>query len=287
MKNNLSDLLISKEPLVMGILNVTPDSFSDGGKFLNIDEAVKEALVMIEEGASIIDIGGESTRPGSEKVSVSEELKRVVPIFEAMEQLNNKDLILSIDTTKAEVARKCLERGAVIVNDISAMNMDKEMASVVKEFNAYVVLMHMRGEPETMQDDTDYGDIVQEVKDFFKERIDFATSKGIKKEKIILDVGIGFGKSLEGNLELIKRQDEFLDLNCPMLMGASRKSFIGKILDSDGSNTNDSKANDAKDRLEGSLAVANYSFLKGAKIFRVHDVKETKRSLKTIEAIEG
>ena len=260
--------------LVMGILNVTPDSFSDGGLNTNKDTAVSSALRMVDEGAHIIDVGGESSRPGSDSVSEEEELKRVIPVIE---ELSKKGIQVSVDTTKSKVAEKAIEAGAEIVNDISALTFDSEMAEVVSRTGAGVVLMHMRGNPKTMQAgdlDKAYADVVGEVKSYLKDRIDFAQSKGIKKEKIAIDPGIGFGKSVEGNLRLIKELKSFCDLGVPVLLGASRKSFIGAVT-----------GLDVGDRVAPSVAVALIGVMNGASIVRVHDVRETVGALKVLNEV--
>ncbi len=259
--------------LLMGILNLTPDSFYDGNKFRNVKEAVDYALKMEEEGADIIDIGGESTRPGSEPVPLKEELNRVLPVLKELKK--RVKIPISIDTYKSEVARICLDEGCEIVNDISALNFDKKMANVIAFYNAYCILMHIKGKPKTMQKKVYYKDVIKEIYDYLKARIDYAVDNGIKREKIIIDPGIGFGKLLEHNLEIIRRLEEFKSLNLPILIGHSRKSFIGKILNYE----------EAEKRLFGSLGCAVLLALKGANILRVHDVKETKEAIKIYEAI--
>jgi len=251
--------------LIMGILNVTPDSFSDGGRFLSPDAAVKRALIMEKEGADIIDVGGESSRPGAEPVPVEEELRRVIPV---LERLRGKLRIpISIDTTKAEVAEAALRAGASIVNDISALRFDPAMASVVAEFGAGLVLMHMLGTPKTMQQDPHYEDVVREVREFLAERALYAQSQGIPREAIAVDPGIGFGKTVEHNLELLRRLPELVELGFPVLVGPSRKSFIGAIL-----------GLGVEERLEGTLAACAVAVVRGADILRVHDVREVRRA---------
>ena len=251
--------------LIMGILNVTPDSFSDGGRFLSPDAAVKRALIMEKEGADIIDVGGESSRPGAEPVPVEEELRRVIPV---LERLRGKLRIpISIDTTKAEVAEAALRAGASIVNDISALRFDPAMASVVAEFGAGLVLMHMLGTPKTMQQAPHYEDVVREVRDFLAERALYAQSQGIPREAIAVDPGIGFGKTVEHNLELLRRLPELVELGFPVLVGPSRKSFIGAIL-----------GLGVEERLEGTLAACAVAVVRGADILRVHDVREVRRA---------
>jgi len=251
--------------LIMGILNVTPDSFSDGGRFLSPDAAVKRALIMEKEGADIIDVGGESSRPGAEPVPVEEELRRVIPV---LERLRGKLRIpISIDTTKAEVAEAALRAGASIVNDTSALRFDPAMASVVAEFGAGLVLMHMLGTPKTMQQAPHYEDVVREVRDFLAERALYAQSQGIPREAIAVDPGIGFGKTVEHNLELLRRLPELVEFGFPVLVGPSRKSFIGAIL-----------GLGVEERLEGTLAACAVAVVRGADILRVHDVREVRRA---------
>lgn len=246
----------------MGIVNVTPDSFSDGNMYLQPSAAVARAFQLIDDGADIIDIGGESTRPGSESVSVEEELRRVIPIIEKIRAGSN--IPISIDTTKSEVARQALATGADIVNDISALKFDEKMMSTVAQTNAAVVLMHIKGTPKTMQSDPGYDNIVAEISSFLQKRIDACKNAGI--EKIIIDPGIGFGKTLEHNLEIFRRLDEFQKLGFPVLVGPSRKSFIGALT-----------GLSVDERLEGTAAAVAVSVMRGANILRVHDVKEMKR----------
>lgn len=265
----LADLGV--RPLIMGVVNVTPDSFSDGGRFHNPEKAVGHALAMLDSGADIIDIGGESSRPGSEGVSLDEELKRVLPVIK---KLAKENIPISIDTVKSEVARQSLDVGACMVNDISALSVDPEMGKTAAEFGAFLVLMHMRGTPKNMQDDTEYDDIIGEILTYLTEAAERAVGEGVAKEKIIIDPGIGFGKSIEGNFTILKNLHRFLETGYHLLVGTSRKSFIGKTQDLD-----------IADRLEGSIASALYAILNGADIVRVHDVKETKRALKILERI--
>lgn len=259
--------------MIMGILNVTPDSFSDGGRFIEKERAVERGLEMFEEGADIIDVGGESTRPGALPVGVAEEMGRVIPVVEA---LASRGVPVSIDTTKAEAARAALASGAVMVNDVSALCMDAAMAGVCAGFRAAVVLMHMRGTPADMQEDTGYEDLVSEVYDHLMARMDYAVAAGIERESIIIDPGIGFGKSSGGNMELIRSLREFRTLGAPILLGPSRKSFIGAVLGAG-----------AEVRLMGTIAVAVAAVLNGASILRVHDVKEARMALDMADAIRG
>ncbi len=265
-------LSLAKRPYIMGILNVTPDSFSDGGLYLNIEKAVEHAIRMAVEGADIIDIGGESSRPGAESVSLNEELKRVIPVIEALSK--KIDVPISIDTYKAEAARQALNAGASIINDISGMRFDPMMAKVAAEANAPVIIMHMKGSPRGMQKRPVYKDVVKEIISFFKERISYAIKNGIKKNKIIIDPGIGFGKTVRHNLEIIRRLNEFKRLGVPILLGPSRKSFIGRILDAP-----------LEKRMEGTAAAVAIGITNGANIVRVHDVKAMADVAKITNAI--
>jgi len=255
-------------PSVMGVLNVTPDSFSDGGVHLDPDVAAAAARRMVAEGAAIVDVGGESTRPGSDGVTVEEELARVVPVLERL----GGEVPLSIDTTKAEVARTALEHGAILVNDVTALRGDPELAGVVGDGGAYLCLMHMQGEPRTMQDEPRYTDVASEVAAFLEERLAFAVAAGIPEERVCLDPGIGFGKTVEHNLELVRRLDVLLALGRPVVVGYSRKSSLEKLTGSD-------------DLLGASIAAAVAAFERGASILRVHDVKPTVDALVVARAI--
>ena len=265
---NLNDWLLSKkkQSLIMGILNVTPDSFSDGGDFFEKNIAIDRALEMVKQGADIIDIGGESTRPFSDSVSLKEEISRVIPVIEGISK--ESDVCISIDTTKSRVAIEALEVGASLINDISAMEIDSAMVDVALKFNCPIVLMHMKGIPKNMQDNPQYKSLISDIKEYLLARIDFVVSKGIDRKKIIIDPGIGFGKSVKDNFEIINNLDQFVKMNHPVLLGASRKSFIGTSLNLP-----------EKDRLEGSIAANIIGLQKGAKIFRVHDVVETSRAM--------
>lgn len=265
-------LIIGPEPWLVGILNVTPDSFSDGGEFEEADRAVARALAMEEEGARIIDIGGESTRPGSKGVEAAEEINRVIPVIKKL-RLQTQTLI-SIDTRKSQVAKAALEEGADLVNDISALRHDPEMARLVAEFQVPVILMHMLGTPETMQQNPYYQEVLFDLKYFFVERIRQAVEAGIPENRIIIDPGIGFGKTLEHNLRLINNLDYFSDLRKPVMVGPSRKSFLGLILEAP-----------IDQRLEGTLAAAIISLLRGAVLIRVHDIIQTKRALRVAQSI--
>ena len=265
---NFNDWLLSKkkQSLIMGILNVTPDSFSDGGEYLEKNTAIIHALEMIDEGADIIDIGGESTRPFSDPVSLKEEISRVVPVIEGIRK--ESDICISIDTTKSQVATAALNSGASVINDVSAMEVDPLMVDVALKFDCPLIIMHMKGTPKNMQDDPQYESLISDIKDYLLDRADFIISKGINPKKIVIDPGIGFGKSVENNFEIIKNLNHFTTMNFPVLLGASRKSFIGISLNLP-----------EKDRLEGSLAANIIGLQNGAKIFRVHDVAETNKAL--------
>ena len=258
---------------IMGVLNITPDSFSDGGVNLNLDNAIKHAKNMVADGATIIDIGGESSRPGAEPVQEAIELDRVLPIIKtlASEQL---DVLISIDTTKAVVAKHAIESGAHIINDITALRGDVNMARIAADSEAGVILMHMQGTPRTMQRAPKYEDVVQEVKDTLENWIYNAMHRGIDADRIIIDPGIGFGKTIEQNLQLLKKLEEFKLLNKPILIGTSRKSFIGKLLDLP-----------VTDRVEGTLATVCWAIAHGADIVRVHDVKETVRAARMTDVL--
>ena len=245
----------------MGVVNVTPDSFSDGGVNFDPDDAAAAARRMRDEGAAIVDVGGESTRPGSEGVSLDEELRRVLPVLERLEG----DVPVSIDTSKAEVARRAVELGAELVNDVTALRADPELAGVVADSGAYLCLMHMLGEPRTMQLDPVYEDVVSDIAAFLEERLRVAVAAGVPEERICLDPGIGFGKTVEHNFELIRRLDELLALGRPVLIGFSRKSSLGKLL-------GDPEATTGSIAASVGAAVAAYE--RGATILRVHDVRE-------------
>ena len=257
---------------VMGILNVTPDSFSDGGRYLDVQQALMHAEMMVAEGATLIDIGGESSRPGASPVSIDEELERVVPVVRALS--NAVDVLISVDTSKPEVAHHALEAGAHIVNDITALCGDPAMAGVVAEMEAGVVLMHMRGTPRTMQKAPQYGDVVNEVCSWLKEKAQNAEARGIAAERIIVDPGIGFGKTTKHNLEILKRLSEFRELDKPLLVGTSRKSFIGNVLEVP-----------VTERVEGTAATVCWAIAHGADIVRVHDVKANVRAAQMTDAL--
>ncbi len=263
---------LSARTHLMGVLNVTPDSFSDGGKFLKVEDAVRCGIKMAKEGADMIDVGGESTRPGSDPATIEEELSRVIPVIETLSK--KIDIPLSIDTYKSQVAKKALEAGAEMINDISALRFDPKMKEVAGEYQVPIVLMHIKGTPKNMQENPYYNDVIKEIIEYLKESIQIAKDVGIQEENIIIDPGIGFGKRLEDNLNILKNLRKFSILNCPILVGPSRKSFIGKILDLP-----------VEERLEGSLAALAVSIMNGANIVRVHDVKESKRVVSIVDAI--
>jgi dihydropteroate synthase len=256
----------------MGVVNVTPDSFSDGGVHYDADVAANAARRMIDEGAAIVDVGGESTRPGSAGVRADEELRRVVPVLERLAG----HVTVSIDTSKAEVARRALELGAVLVNDVTAFRSDPALAGVAAEHGAYVCLMHMLGEPRTMQADPRYDDVASEVASFLEERMAYAVAEGVREDRICLDPGIGFGKTVEHNLELLRRLDVLLALGRPVLIGFSRKSSLGKLAGDPAATTGSVSA---------SVAAALAAFEKGATILRVHDVREHVEALAVAKAL--
>jgi dihydropteroate synthase len=260
-------------PSVMGVVNVTPDSFSDGGVHLDPDVAAAAARRMVAEGAAIVDVGGESTRPGSEGVGADEELRRVVPVLEQLEGIP-----VSIDTSKAEVARRALELGAELVNDVTALRGDPDLAAVVADAGAYLCLMHMQGEPRTMQQNPTYDDVVADVAAFLEERVAFAVGAGVAEELICVDPGIGFGKTVEQNFELVRRLEELVALGRPVVVGFSRKSSLGRIL-------GDAKATTGP--LSASVAAAVTAYERGATILRVHDVREHVEALTVAAAVMG
>jgi dihydropteroate synthase len=260
-------------PAVVGVVNVTPDSFSDGGHFLRPEAATALALGYLEEGASLVDVGGESTRPGSGGVTAEEELRRIEPVLERLEGFP-----VSVDTSKAAVARRALELGAAMVNDVTALRGDPELAGVIADGGAYLCLMHMLGEPRTMQDDPRYEDVVSEVKAFLEERLTVAVEAGISEERICVDPGIGFGKTVEHNVELLARLDELVTLGRPVLVGASRKRFLGRLLGDPDALTGPVSAG---------VAVAVLAFARGASLFRVHDVRQHVEALAAARAVVG
>ena len=256
----------------MGILNITPDSFFDAGKFLNIEKAIKHAKKMVSDGVDIIDVGGESTRPGSDPVSTEEEIERVIPVIKRlMKEIN---VPVSIDTYKYEVAKEAIENGVHIVNDITGLHFDNKLAELIAEYKTGIIIMHIKGKPKDMQVNPVYNNLVSEILEYLKEGIEIAVKAGIDKECIAIDPGIGFGKTVEHNLKIIAELRKFKSLGFPVLIGTSRKSFIGKIFDVQ-----------VEDRLEGSLAATAISIANGASIVRVHDVKENKRVAMVVDSI--
>ena len=261
-------------PVIVGILNVTPDSFSDGGQFFDPEAAAEHAAAMIDEGAGIIDVGGESTRPGSDPVSQEEEVGRVVPVVRRILAARPEALI-SVDTYRSGVAAAALEAGACLVNDVTALRGDPRMASVAADARCPVILMHMQGEPKTMQREPRYEDVVGEVRDFLARRAEHAVAAGVRPEDVIVDPGVGFGKNLEHNLALLRNLDAIGSLGFPVLIGASRKTFIGTI----------TGVKEASERVFGTVATTVLAYEKGATFFRVHDVRANREALATAEAV--
>jgi dihydropteroate synthase len=265
---------LTRKTNIMGILNITPDSFSDGGRHFDRPTAIEQGLRMAADGADIIDIGGESTRPGSAPVSLDEELRRTIPVIE--ELAKKISVPLSIDTYKAEVAQKALDAGASIINDISGLRFDPDMPKVVAKFNVPVVIMHIKGRPKDMQQNPVYEALIPEIMDYFRISIRLAKKFGIREDLMVLDPGIGFGKTFDHNLELLNNLEQLTLLEKPLLIGPSRKAFIGKILGEAA----------ATERLEGTAAAVAVSIMKGANIIRVHDVKEMAKVAKVVDAIK-
>lgn len=266
------DFVFGQRTYIMGILNVTPDSFSDGGLYFEVERAVRRAREMVAAGADIIDIGGESTRPGAEPLPLEEELRRVIPVVDRL--VREVRVPLSVDTYKAEVARQALEHGATMINDISGLRADPDMVKVVAQFGCPVVVMHIKGTPKNMQDNPTYEDVIAEVKEYLRQGVDLAAAAGLDREKVIVDPGIGFGKTLEHNLKILQCLDEFKTLGQPLLVGTSRKSFIGKLL-----------GLPVNERLWGTAATVALSIVKGADIVRVHDVREMKQVAEVTDAV--
>ena len=258
--------------LIMGIVNTTPDSFSDGGKYNSASKAIDFAYDLLNEGADIIDIGGESSRPGANPVSAEEEIRRISPVLNELSK--NTNSTISIDTYKSSTASYALDAGAYLVNDISGLTFDKEMVNIVSKYNVPIVIMHMRGTPKTMQKNTNYVNVIDEICDFLNNQVNLAIDKNISSDKIIVDPGIGFGKTLNDNYKIIAKLKQFCELGYPVLVGPSRKSFIGNTLNEE-----------VEERLEGSITAAAMCCKNGAKIVRVHDVKETKKSLLIVKKI--
>lgn len=264
--------LASQPYVVMGILNLTPDSFSDGGLYLNNDTAVERALQMVSEGADIIDIGGESTRPGAQPLSADEEIARVVPVIKSLRV--KSDIPISVDTSKARVMAAAVEAGANMINDVRALQ-EEDALRTATSLNVPVCLMHMQGQPRSMQNKPEYKQVVNEIMGFLKQRIELCENAGISSDRIMLDPGFGFGKTLEHNLSLLKHLSEFVNMGLPVLMGTSRKSMLGQITGAD-----------VDQRLEAGLATTVLGFQAGVRIFRVHDVNETKDVLKVCHAVD-
>jgi len=270
-----SELLADPRPLIMGVLNVTPDSFADHGRYFARADALAQARALVAAGADILDIGGESTRPFADPVPLEEELRRVLPVIETLAP--EIPVPISIDTYKAPVARAALTAGAAIINDISALRFDPDMAPLAAERQTPVVLMHMQGAPRDMQRNPHYHDLLGEIRDFFKERLDFAASQGLSPDLLVLDPGIGFGKTWRHNLEILNHLNVFLDLGCPLLVGPSRKAFIGHILDLPA----------GEERDIGSLAALAIAVIRGARILRTHNVAYARQFLAVLETIRS
>ncbi len=290
---------MSKPFRLMGVVNVTPDSFSDGGLYLDPEAAVAHGLQLVGEGAEILDVGGESTRPGAEPVGAAEELRRVLPVVEGLVAAGGSNFArptISIDTAKASVARAALAAGAALVNDVTALRGDPEMAAVVADSGADCCLMHMLGEPRTMQREPRYGDVVDEVKAFLEQRLAFAVGEGIREERVLLDPGIGFGKTPEHNLQLLRRLHELTALGRPLVVGTSRKSFLGRILAGAGAaglpaaeenSAAHRRTVDVESRLPGTLATCVLAYERGATVLRVHDVAPVRAALAVAAATLG
>ncbi len=261
-------------PLIMGIVNVTPDSFSDGGEFYNKDKAIEHGVTLLEEGAHILDIGGESTRPGAQVVGIQEEIDRVCPVIEGLSKIAPH---ISVDTRNAETMRAALKSGATSINDVSGLTHDPESIDVAASTDVPLFIMHMQGNPQLMQNSPSYENVVDEIYQYFQNSIDILKTKHIEMNRVVLDVGIGFGKTLEHNLLLLRNIKKFHDLGCPLLLGTSRKSFIPSL----------SRGEPADKRLAGSLSSALWGLSQGVQIFRVHDVAETAQAFKIYEAIES
>ncbi len=277
-RENLQTIKNIQTTKIVGILNVTPDSFYDGGNYLNHKKAIEHAIQLIQEGADILDIGAESSRPGAEMISTEEELARLLPVIKTIKEhiIKNKlTVLLSVDTYKAKVAEECLKLGVEMINDITGLQ-DDAMAKIIAKYNAFVVIMHMQGTPQTMQKNPVYDDIIAEIKRFFAERVIKAKKLGIAKEKIILDPGIGFGKTPGHNLTILNNLEQFISFGYPIYIGISRKSFLGKITGAV-----------VKDRLAATIAMNTVALLKGGQYLRVHDVLEHKQTLEVLKALEN
>ncbi|MCM8766579.1 MAG: dihydropteroate synthase [Candidatus Omnitrophica bacterium] len=269
-----NNILEIKKPFIMGILNVTPDSFYDGGKFFDFDKAIERGIEIEKQGADIIDIGGQSTRPGSKIISEEEEIERIIPVIKVLS--GKLKIPISCDTFRSKVAEKAIENGAKIINDISAFSLDKNLLDVIKNSDCGYVLMHMKGTPENMQINPYYDNVIKEISDFFQEKLLSLEKNNIDIERVVIDPGIGFGKRVCDNVEILKNLDKFKKFNRPILIGTSRKSFIGKLLNLE-----------VEQRLEPTIATNLYAYLKGANIFRVHDVREVKKAIEIIYLIEN
>ncbi|MEG0641654.1 MAG: dihydropteroate synthase [Clostridium sp.] len=261
---------------IMGIINATPNSFFEGSRVSSLDIAVERALQMINDGAQILDIGGESTRPGSEPVDVNEEIARVVPLIREIRKYN-KDILISVDTYRSKTAEESIKAGADIINDISGLTFDDNMASIAAKYKVPIIIMHIKGTPKDMQENPYYTDVIKEMKEFFKDRIDYALSKGISRDKIMIDPGIGFGKLYEHNIEIIKKIDEFYEFDMPILLAVSRKGMIGTALG----------GLKAEERLEGTIAISCYAAQIGIEMVRVHDVLENNRAVRMTEVLRN
>jgi len=272
----LTERLSQSKPMIMGILNVTPDSFSDGGRYTTVDSAVEKARAMLQEGALIIDVGGESTRPGAQRIPAAGQLRRVLPVIEALREVMPPDRYISIDTTLSSVAEAALDAGADCVNDVSAGRDDPGIFELVAARNVPLMLMHMQGEPKTMQDSPHYEDAVAEVLDFLLRRIDAAGAAGIPRRYLVIDPGIGFGKRKIDNLKLLAHLDRFVATGVPVLLGTSRKRFMGSILD----------VADPAELVAATVATTTLGVIKGVRVFRVHDVKENYQALEVAWAIQ-
>jgi len=273
MSDGLFAGLSLEAPRIFGIINVTPDSFSDGGEAFGVDDAVRRGRAMIEAGADVLDVGGESTRPGAEPVAVDDEISRVVPVVQALADLG---FAVSIDSRRAPVMAAAIDAGAKIVNDVTALTFDADSPGVVAASGVAVILMHMLGEPGTMQDNPHYDDAAMDVFGYLKRRVEACEVAGIARDRIAVDPGIGFGKTLDHNLDILARLDLYRELGCPVMLGASRKSFIGTI----------SRGEAPRDRLAGSLSAVLSAYAQGVRLFRVHDVAETRQALAVWQAIE-
>lgn len=270
---SIQDKLFSGQPIIMGVLNVTPDSFSEHGRYFDSDKAKKAGMQMMEDGADIIDIGGESTRPGAEPVSIEEELRRVLP---AVEELSKHDIPVSIDTYHAKTMESALSAGACMINDVTALSGDAQSLAVVAEHECLICLMHMQGTPQNMQKQPFYEDVVEDIQSYLRQRVQICADAGIDRKRLIIDPGIGFGKTLEHNLRLLNNLEEFCKEGLPVLLGISRKSFIEKICG----------PVPAEQRLPGTIAGNLWGLQKGVSLFRVHDVKEMKQAIDVWQAID-